>query len=433
MYVKPSHFIVVGLCAVLSAPPLAHADAIEKVMRLIESSYVEEIDREALEKAALVGLTDALDPHSSFLPKDKAQTFAEDSRGRFGGVGVEVIVDDGRMRVVNVFPAGPAGRAGVRPGDIVRAVDGLLIDPLRMVEVIQRLRGEPGQEVRLTLLRGEPAETLEVQLVREVIRVKAVAARLLPDNILYVALRAFQSGAAAEVRAAYEGAARTLGKGKRLRGMLLDLRNNAGGLVDESTQLADLFLRKGVIVSTQGRGGRVLGVERARSAGTLAPVPLVVLVNRFSASAAEIVAGALQDHGRAILVGTRTFGKGSVQELHDFGDLGALKLTIARYLTPKGRIIQARGIVPDFVVPALDEEAGEALRDALRQEGESTLDGHLAGSEAEGASNAKEALSRDALRRAPDRHAEPLPSFPGDFQAQIAHQLLKSRLGASQR
>ncbi len=406
-------------------------------LALIERHYVEATEPETLVQGAIAGMLASLDPHSALLPTEAAQTFSEDTNGRFGGIGVEVIVDEGRLRIVNVFDGGPAAQAGIQPGDEVRAVNGARIEVNQLVRIIQDMRGAPGTILRLTIQRGDPGESHEMTLVREIIRVRAVDARLLADDTLYIALKAFQRGAAAEVAAAFNAANQSLGPERGVAGILLDLRNNAGGLVDEARQLADLFLETGVIVSTQGRDGKVLSRLQASRRGTLPALPLLVLVNHFSASAAEIVASALQDHGRARLVGTRTFGKGSVQDVFELDGLGLMKLTVALYVTPLGRVIQASGVVPDFVIPALDPTASEKLSEALLREGEADLPRHLEAplkprtrkstpkpDMSKSQVSPLDLAARESLRRSPDFSTRARPSFPSDFQAQIAHQLL---------
>ncbi len=427
---------VAGWASTATAQPSPSAQ-MAAALALIERHYVEATEPDALVQGAITGMLSGLDPHSALLPTEAAQTFSEDTNGRFGGIGVEVIADGGRLRIVNVFEGGPAAQAGLQPGDEVRAVNGERIETTQLARIIQEMRGAPGTTLRLTIHRGDPGESHEATLVREIIRVRAVDARLLADDTLYIALKAFQRGAAAEVAAAFNAASQSLGPERSIAGVLLDLRNNAGGLVDEARQLADLFLSEGIIVSTQGRGGKVLSQLKATRRGTLPTLPVLVLVNHYSASAAEIVAGALQDHGRARLVGTRTFGKGSVQDVYALEGLGLMKLTVALYVTPLGRVIQAAGIVPDFVIPALDAAASEKLSEALLKEGEAELPGHL---EARSGSPSRAPMAvpdtsspqvapldlaaREALRRTPDFTTRARPSFPNDFQAQMAHQLL---------
>lgn len=334
------------------ASPYRRLGILSQVMAHIENSYVDPVDEDRLIDGAIRGMVGTLDPHSSYLNPEEYALLESDTTGQFGGIGVEI---DGRgdyLTVLAPIPGSPAARAGVRAGDEILSIDGHDARGIDVDEAVRRMRGAPGTHVRVVLRRRGVSEPLRLDLVREVIHVASVESRLLPESIGYVALRSFQERASEELSQALDRL--TQSAGGRLRGLVLDLRNNPGGLLDEAVIVADEFLRDGVIVTTRGRNGTAQDEARAHAAGTRPEFPMVVLVNEYTASAAEIVAGALQDHRRALIVGTRTFGKGSVQTIIDLPDGGALKLTIARYYTPSGRSIQAQGIAPDVQVEQLD-------------------------------------------------------------------------------
>jgi carboxyl-terminal processing protease len=396
-----------------------------RVLSHIELSYVGEVEQKQLVYGAIRGMVRALDPHSDYLDPDEYRVLLSDTRGRFGGVGVEIDVRDGWLTITTVFPNSPAARAQLRPGDRFVSIDGLRARDLPIEEAIRRMRGEPGTEVRVSLRRDDDGPALESTLRREIIQVNAVEGRLLAGGYLYVRLRVFQETVARELSDLLDAATSQRGP-EGLLGLLLDLRDNPGGLLDQAVLVADEFLAAGPIVSTRGRGGRELALASARKLGTRPDFPIVVLVNGFTASAAEIVAGALQDHGRALIVGTRSFGKGSVQNVIDLPDHSALKLTIARYYTPRGRSIQAQGIEPDVVIEQLESPALSGVR-ALN---EASLERHLA--EESTAGEKRPQPARDAPR------AEPGPGthgpFSDDLQANLAYQTLRAiRLDRRQR
>jgi carboxyl-terminal processing protease len=412
------------------ASPFRNLGIFARALSHVELSYVDTVDQDALVYGAIRGMLQTLDPHSSFMDPEEYRILTSDTEGRFGGVGIEISVKDGWLVVLSVFDGSPADRAGVRPGDRFLAIEGRDARDMRVREAVRRMRGEPGTQVRVAIRRPGQPKALEMTLTREIIQVRAVEGRVLPDRIVYVRVRAFQKGATQELRRVLDEAVARTQEGGGVRGLILDLRDNAGGMLDEAVLMGDEFLPEGVIVSTRGRDKRLLDEVKAHRRGTRPDWPMAVLVNGFSASAAEIVAGALHDHGRAVLVGTRTFGKGSVQSLIELPDDSALKLTIARYYTPKGRSIQAAGIDPDMVVEQLDMDKLEAARarpDILREEG---LERHLQG-EAESKPEASAApRDRDTPRDGAVPDATPRAPFADDYQALMAHQTLRALIKA---
>lgn len=403
--------------------PYANLGVFARALSHIEAVHVEVPDQDELVYGAIRGMVNALDPHSAFLSPEEFRILASDTQGRFGGVGVEIDVRDGWLTVHGVFEGGPADRAGLLPGDRFLKIEGRNARDMPMEQAIRRMRGEPGTEVRVSVRRASAEASVDLTLTREVIRVEAVDARVLPDRFVHLRLRAFQETTTQELRQALDLAVeRTAARGG-IRGLVLDLRRNPGGLLDEAIRVADEFLEHGAIVSTRGRGGQRLTEAVAHRSATRPGWPMVVLVDAYSASAAEIVAGALQDHRRALVVGARTWGKGSVQNIVQLPDGSALKLTVARYYTPAGRSIQAEGIMPDVEVEQLPAELSrDLIRRALSRVSEASLERHLDGESRALAS--RSAVGRDEIRERPGDEAETV--FADDFQARVAHQMLRA-------
>lgn len=317
-----------------------------RVLSYVESHHVTQVDSKALIYGAIRGMLATLDAHSTFMDPEQFAAAKSEAQGEFGGIGVELVRRDAEIVVVELYEGSPAQRAGLLPGDAIVRVGGEEVRGQSLAEVSRRIKGAPGTPVRLGLLRGKKLEELTV--VRERIRVVSVDGRRLEGQLAYLRIRAFSERTAQDLARAVA----QLEEGGPIRGLVLDLRDNPGGLLEEAVRVADTWLAGGVIVSTEGRN-RPAEVEVAHPKGTQPDYPLVVLVNGGTASAAEIVAGALQDHRRAVLLGTQTFGKGSVQTVIELEDRSALKLTVARYFTPSHRSIQGTGITPDMVVPPL--------------------------------------------------------------------------------
>lgn len=406
------------------ASPFAKLAIFARALAHVEAVHVEAPDTDALVHGAIRGMVSTLDPHSAYLDPEEARIFSADTEGRFGGIGVRIGVEDGWMIVLSTFEGGPAARAGVEPGDRFLRIGDRDARDMRLEDAVRLMRGEPGTEVAVRLRRPSSGEALDLVLRREVVHVDAVRARLLPDRVVYVAIEGFQATTAGELRRALDQAVAAAGPAG-VRGVLLDLRRNGGGLVEQAVLVADEFLERGLVVSTRGRGGRLLGESHARRAGTRPDWPMVVLVDPYTASAAEIVAGALRDHGRALLVGQRTFGKGSVQTLVELPDGSSLKLTIARYYTPSGASIQARGIEPDLVVPQLPPDQARA---ATRDDGfrEERIEGHLPATRADATGPAADRPPRRSLRLPENVPAIPDTPFTEDYQARIGHQTLRA-------
>src|SRR5215469_16312275 len=318
------------------------------VLKQVQRSYVEPVTSSDLVKDALKGMLTRLDPHSDYMDQEQYEQMTAVTRGQFGGIGVELTLEARVPEVIAPIEGTPAADAGVEPGDRITKIDGQSTTGMDVEEIVKRLRGAPGTRVSLTIFRAD-RPPFELSLIRSVIHVVSVKSDLKGDNIGYVRIAAFTESTAPELATAINRLKdRAHG---RLNGLILDLRNDPGGLLDAAVEVAGNFIDGGVVVTTRGRNGQDDHVYRAPAAGDLLRgTPIVVLINSASASAAEIVAGALQDHHRATVMGTRSFGKGSVQTIIPIEGQGALRLTTALYYTPSGRSIQGHGITPDIVV-----------------------------------------------------------------------------------
>lgn len=330
------------------------------VLTLIQNSYVEETDTRELIYGAVRGMLETLDPHSSFMTPEMYEDMQADTHGEFGGLGIEIAIKDRMLMVVAPIEGTPADRAGIKAGDRIVSIDDQTTDTLEVMNAVRLMRGPVGEPVTLEIERqGEP-ELLRFMIVRDLIHIESVKSRLIDERFAYVRLSQFQERTGSDLRDHLE---RLREEADRpLAGTIIDLRNNPGGLLDQAVAVSDLFLAQGVIVYTEGRDPDAQLNFSATEKGTEPDYPLVVMINGGSASASEIVAGALQDHGRAIIVGERSFGKGSVQTIVPLGDDSGLRLTTSRYFTPSGRSIQARGIAPDIAVVQSARQHPETIR-----------------------------------------------------------------------
>ncbi|MFW6191341.1 MAG: S41 family peptidase [Thiohalospira sp.] len=352
--------------------PLEQLRTFSEVFARVKGSYVEEVSDDELLENAIRGMLSGLDPHSDYLDADDFQKLQEGTQGEFGGLGIEVTMEDGQVKVIAPIDDTPAERAGVQAGDLIVRIDSKPVKEMSLGEAVDKMRGEPGSEIELTILREGRDEPLELTLERAVIEVESVKSRMLEDGYGYLRITNFQSRTGKDVVNAVESL-REENDGA-LDGMVLDMRNNPGGVLDAAVDVSDAFLNEGRIVYTKGRVKDAKMSFSAEEGDILDGAPIVVLTNNGSASASEIVAGALQDHRRALVMGQETFGKGSVQTVLPLGGSTAVKLTTARYYTPDGRSIQAEGIKPDVSLENLRltraEEGGRRMR-------ESDLGGHL--------------------------------------------------------
>jgi len=396
-------------------------DLFGDIFERIRSQYVEEVDEAELIEAAINGMLTSLDPHSSYLSPDDAADMRVQTRGEFGGLGIEVTQEEGFVKVVSPIDGTPADKAGIEAGDFITHVDGDSVLGMTLNEAVDLMRGPVGSEIVITVVREGEAEPFDVSIVRDIIEIRAVRART-ERNAVVIRVTTFNDQTFKNLESGLREQIEAAGGIDKVTGVVLDLRNNPGGLLTQAIKVSDAFLDKGEIVSTRGRnpedGERFNATEGDISDG----LPMVVLINGGSASASEIVAGALQDHRRAIVVGTKSFGKGSVQTVMPLRGDGAMRLTTARYYTPSGRSIQALGISPDVLVPqppraaAGDEEDEATTRPRARFEAD--LRGRLE----------NDSLSEDEVRQIEEdrRRAEEAAKLrEEDYQLAYAIDVLK--------
>lgn len=341
-----------------------------KVLNLVQQYYVEDVDTRKLIYGGIKGMLQELDPHTNFLPPEIYKEFENETSGEFGGLGIEITVQNDVLTVISPIEDTPAWAAGVKAGDRIVEINGESTKGLSLAEAAQRMRGKRGSKVRMMIFREGFDKPKEFVISRGVVKVRSVKYTDLEDGYGYIRLTSFIENSASEMEKAIKQHIRNSKVG--MRGLILDLRRNPGGLLDQAIRISDLFLDQGVIVSTIGRGkAKDKEVASARKENSYMGFPIIVLINEYSASASEIVAGALQDNKRALVMGTRSFGKGSVQSVVRLGDGSALKLTVARYYTPNGVSIQAEGIKPDIALEDVDPEAFQKAvikRDVRREQ-----------------------------------------------------------------
>jgi len=353
--------------------PLAELRRFSEVFDRIKQAYVEPVSDAELLEDAVRGMLIGLDPHSSYLSADEYSELQIQTSGQFGGVGIEISQEDGMIRVITPIDDTPAEHAGIKPGDLIIKIDGKIIQSIGLDQAIAMMRGKPGTEIVLSIIRDDSDKPIEISLKRDIIRVTSVRSRYVDEGIGYLRISQFQHHTARDLDKALEQMQQ---KGP-LTGLVLDLRNNPGGVLRGAVDVSDAFISEGIIVSTKGRLASSQMSFAATAEMSIADIPMVVLINGGSASASEIVAGALQDKNRAIIMGTTSFGKGSVQTVLQLGEKRAMKLTTARYYTPSGRSIQAKGIEPDILVEQQQVKARKSSRTIKEQD----LNGHLQNSQ----------------------------------------------------
>ena len=437
-----------------------------RVLVQIENNYVDPVDRGKLVEGAIKGMVENLDPHSSYLPPEEWKQFQSDTEGKFGGVGLEVDGRGERLIVIAPIEGSPAARAGIRSGDQIVAVDGEDVMTQPLDKVVKKMRGAPGTKVKITVhresgrgtaaagssdggagaARAAPSppdrdradggivertgQSLTFEVTREVIHVSSVTYKLLDGNVGYLRIKQFQERSHAEMMAA-TAKLRVEAKGAMLTGILLDVRSNPGGLVDEATEIADEFIATGGIYSMRHRG-EVIEDLKARAGGAFADIPCVALVNEWSASASELLVGALQDNKRATVIGANTFGKGSVQSILPLPSGAGLKLTTARYYTPSGHAIQADGIHPDVVI----ESGTRGPAEAPKVTRERDLPGHLAaegpqgGKGRDGGATVMDGGTADEVSGMLAREVPADPSSSPDVVLRVGYQMLKSQISS---
>ena len=400
----------------LAPLPLEELQQLAAVFGMIKSDYVEPVDEKKLITDAISGMVSSLDPHSQYFDKKSFKEFREGTTGKFVGVGIEITQEDGLIRVVSPIEGSPADRAGLKPGDLITRVDDTAVKGLTLNEAVKRMRGEPGTKVQLTILRRDENRTFPVTIMREEIRTQSVKGKVVEPGYAWLRLSQFQERTVDDFVAKLEDIYK---REPNLKGLVLDLRNDPGGLLDAAVAVSAAFLPEGVtVVSTNGQIEESKSTYKAipedymrrrgadplkRLPAAVKSVPMVVLVNEGSASASEIVAGALQDHKRATIMGSQTFGKGSVQTVRPLGPDTALKITTARYYTPNGHTIQAKGIVPDIMV----DDTAEGSPFAVLRMREADLEKHLSGGEAEKKDPSVEKEREAALKRLEEESRKP--------------------------
>ncbi|NIN37026.1 MAG: PDZ domain-containing protein [Gammaproteobacteria bacterium] len=353
--------------------PLDEIRTFTEVFSKIKNDYVEEVDDRKLLEDAIRGMLAGLDPHSTYLDRESYKELQEGTTGEFGGLGIEVGMENGFVKVIAPIDDTPAKKAGIEAGDLIIKLDDTPVKGLSLNDAITRMRGKPGTDITLTIIRNGEEKPLVITITRAIIRINSVRARTLEPGYGYLRISSFQANTGRDLRQELDRLSKE--NDYKLKGVVMDLRNNPGGVLNAAVEVSDLFLDKGLIVYTEGRIKNSDLKFNARPLNVFRDLPIVILVNEGSASASEIVAGALQDHDRAVIVGQQTFGKGSVQTILPMADEAAVKLTTARYFTPSGRSIQASGITPDIIIDKLTVERVEEDGNGIVKEAD--LSGHL--------------------------------------------------------
>jgi carboxyl-terminal processing protease len=378
------------------------------VLSIVKKSYVEDVDTKKLIYGAINGMLSSLDPHSSFMPPEMYKEMKIETKGSFGGLGIEISIKDGLLTVISPIEDTPAYKAGIKAGDQILKIDSKFTKDLSVMEAVKRMRGTKGTKVILTIMREGFEKPKEFPLTRDVIQVKSVKFKTLDDGFGYIRIAQFQEKTDDDLSTAF--AALKKGNGGKLHGLVLDLRNDPGGLLDQAVRVADHFLEDGkLIVYTEGREKDAKMRFAARKGEKEPNYPIVILINSGSASASEIVAGALQDHKRAVIMGTQSFGKGSVQTIIPLSDNSGLRLTTARYFTPSGRSIQAKGISPDIIVEKIELSTTEKKEGMLIREKD--LENHFETGE-------KEPVE--------EKKVEKVPPYKSDEQIKNDYQILRA-------
>jgi len=390
--------------------PLEQLRNFSDIFARIKSNYVEEVDDTQLIENAIRGMLTGLDPHSTYLDPDEYKELQIGTSGEFGGLGIQVGLEDGYIKVISPIDDTPAFRAGIKAGDLIIRLNGKPVKGMTLNEAVKNMRGKPGSSITLSVIREKTPDPLKFTLKRAIIKVKSVKSYLIEENYGYIRISTFQSRTAHYLLQAINDLKDE--NKKPLKGLVLDLRNNPGGVLNAAADVADMFINDGLLVYTQGRVKNSYFEFKAKPGDSLHNAPIVVLINGGSASASEIVAGALQDHKRAILMGSKSFGKGSVQTIQELRNGGAVKFTTARYFTPSGRSIQAEGIEPDIKLERL--KLTEIKSNGLKNIKESDLSGHISNPNGE-----------HPAEKSKSKTSEDIKKFKIDYQIKEALNLLK--------
>jgi carboxyl-terminal processing protease len=395
-------------CAAESGNDYESIELFTDVLKIVQKNYVEEVDTKKLVYGAINGMLSSLDPHSSFLPPDMYKELKIETKGSFGGLGIEITIKDGYLTVISPIEDTPAFRAGIKAGDQILKIEEKLTKDMTIIDAVKRMRGPKGSKVTITIMREGFDKPKEFTLVRDIIQVKSIKFKTLDDGYGYVRIAQFQEKTDEDLlKALVALKAENAGS---LKGLILDMRNDPGGLLDQAVRVAEHFIAEGeLLVYTEGRDPDSKMRFSSRKGKKEIGYPMVVLINGGSASASEIVAGALQDHNRAVILGTQSFGKGSVQTIIPLSEDSGLRLTTAKYFTPKGRSIQAKGITPDIIVESLEITAAEK-KDTLNIR-EKDLDNHFSTEDGEEKVGKKD---------------QPLPAYKIDEKFKDDYQMLRA-------
>ena len=375
--------------------PFDQLRTFSEVFGRIQKDYVEPVSDKKILEDAIRGMLAGLDPHSTYLDQEQYNDLRVGTTGQFGGLGIEVGMENGFIKVISPIDDTPAQRAGVEAGDLIIRLDEKPVKGMALEEAVKTMRGEPGSEIALTVVREKEARPFTIKIVRDIIKIRSVRSRMVEDGYGYVRISSFQSRTGEGLRKNFRDLEEA--NNGKLKGLVLDLRNNPGGVLNAAVTVSDAFLTSGLIVYTEGRMEDSEFKYQATPNEILAGAPIVVLINAGSASASEIVAGALQDHKRAVIMGEKSFGKGSVQTVVPTSNGGAVKLTTARYYTPAGRSIQAEGIVPDILLSRVRLE--ELENPGIRPISESDLSNHLTNGNEDSGKSKKEVADHQTITR----------------------------------
>lgn len=402
-----------------------------KILNLVQQYYVEPVDTKKLVNGAIKGMLRELDPHTNYMPPDIFKDFESETAGEFGGLGIEISIQNGVLTIISPIEDTPAWKAGIKPGDKVIAIDGNSTKGFSLVEASALLKGKRGEPVVLSVVRDNADKPVDITVVRGQVKIKSVKATQLDDGYLYVKITSFIETTHKELEKALSEY-KSNNKGK-MEGILIDLRKNPGGLLDQAIKICDMFLKEGVIVSTIARDPKNKDVTYASKKAEYADVPIVILINEYSASASEIVSGALQDNKRALIVGERSFGKGSVQSVIKLGDGSGLKLTVARYYTPSGVSIQAEGIKPDIEIEEVNSELFAKALNEKKSVREQDITGHLVGANEKKKATGKAKIDtsaaawwKDVASKKDSELTEKERLFKTDYQGYQAYSYLKA-------
>lgn len=400
-----------------------------KVLQLLEASYVEEVDVQKLIYGGIKGMLQELDPHSAFLSPSDYKDMKESTMGEFGGLGIEITKKDNVITVISPIEDTPAWEAGIKSMDKIIKINDDLTTDMDLQTAVSKMRGAPGSKVKITISRDSLQKPLELNLTRKIIKIIPVKSMLLPDDYAYFRISTFNENTLGSLKKEI-ASLKKQAKNKKFNGILIDLRNNSGGLLDQAVSVSNLFIEKGIIVSVKGRDSEKKIVEYAKpDSSKITDVPIVVLVNQGSASASEIVAGAIQDSNRGIITGQKTFGKGSVQTLVELDDKSAIKYTMAKYYTPSGKSIQATGIIPDIEIlpvdPKVMEEEIMIKEDTDAKYGESKLKGHFENEEDDPMNRIYQKAERGLKKKMKDQDLKKVVDIDTDYQAFMAYNYLK--------